>query len=166
MAKGRVKRGVTKGQLMKVEGMDEVLAEIEKRMDRVTGEAIKDALIEAGKPLWSQAKKNIAALPVSDRMKQILDAEVSIMRGKPKQPKIVVGMSQQAGIRKLGRKRRAINPYWVEFGTQERTGPPHPVYGTNRGRMKPFPFWRDALKTARPEIAQTLAKQMKEIVET
>jgi hypothetical protein len=166
MAKGRVKRGVTKGQLMKVEGMDGVLAEIEKRLDRVTGEAIKDALIEAGKPLWSQAKKDIAALKVSDRMKEILDAEVAMMRGKKKQPKIMVGMSQAAGKRKLGRNRRSINPYWVEFGTQERTGPPHPVYGTKRGRMKPFPFFRNALEKAKPEIAQALASQLKEIIET
>jgi len=157
MAKRVQRQTVSKKQLLKVGGTAEVIAAIEAQMDRMTGEAIKDALINAAKPLWAQAKSNIAALPIGRPAKEMLDAQVSIMRGKPKQPKVVVGMSQHAGLKKLGGRHRSWNPYWWEFGTRERKGP--------RGAIKATPFFRPAVTASKDQVRNRLAYELKLIVQ-
>ena len=167
MARKTVKQSVTKRQLMKVEGMEDVIANIEARIDRSMAEEIKETYVDAAKIIWSAVRKNIAALRISTGVddpssinrasREMLDAQVSIMRGKPKQPRVVVGMSQKAGLKKLGGAHRSWNPYWWEFGTQERTGPNHPIYGTRRGRIKPTPFFRSAVAASKAEVRDKLA---------
>lgn len=146
------RQAVTGRQLVKVDGMDEALKNIAKVMSKTTGEALKGAYIEAAKVLWKQARANIRALPLSDKAKAVLTAEVSIMRAPANRPYAMVGMSQQAGIRKLGKGGRFIsNPYWFEFGTK-------------RG-MKPTPFFRPAVSMARPGIKEALAGGLKKVLD-
>jgi len=153
---------VTKKQLLKMDGVAEALSEIEKRLDRATGNEIKKALIEGGKPLWRQAKQNIAGLGgVSKELKAILSAEVSMMRGKAKQPKILVGMSQLAGIKKLGRGGRFIpSPYWFEFGTAQRVT----KTGHRTGAITPTPFFRDAISKSKTAVREALAASLKALL--
>lgn len=149
---------VGKKQLLKVEGMAEIKANIERRINRTMAEGIKDICIDAAKIIWSRAKQNIAALPLGRPAKAMLDAQVSIMRGKPEQPRVLVGVSQRAGLRKIGGARGSWSPYWWEFGTQERAvTKAHPIYGLKRGKIKPTPFFKPAVSASRTAVRDKLA---------
>lgn len=159
----KTERLVGKRELVKVEGMKEALDKIQATLDRATGLEVKDVFIDGAKPIWSKAKHNIQGLPISNRLKQILDAEVMIFRAKPKQPYVVVGVSQGAGIKKLGDtpgrwkgKAFIINPYWVEYG----------IRGRSKGAYSGHPFFRPALASARESVKEALANGFKEILVT
>jgi hypothetical protein len=169
MAKKRVRRQtVSKNQLLKVDGMDDVLEEIEKRMDRMTGEAIKEALVNAAKPLFGQVKENIAGLSIGPKLKEMLTAQVAIMRGSKKVPRIMIGMSQDAGLHRRpdlfvrpDGKRKPVSPYWFEFGTAARVTDK----GHATGAIKSTPFWRPALSSSKDSIRNRLAYELKKIVQ-
>lgn len=145
------RRAVTQRQLLQIYGIDDVLDKIAKVLDKTTGNAVKDVYIDAAKPLWAQVKRNIAALPVSPRVKEILDAEMMINRGQDRKQHVLAGMSQQAGIKKLGLGGRFIlSPYWVEFGTSS--------------GMRPHAYFRPALAATRAQIRSKLEAGFKEII--
>ena len=103
--RGTGKALVTKSKLFKVDGMDEVLAEISNTMNRVTAQRLKQVYVEAAKVIWSQVKRNIASLPVSDKAKEMLDSMMMINQGKPTKQNVLSGMSQAWGIRQLSGKK-------------------------------------------------------------
>lgn len=157
----RAKQAVGKRDLVRVDGMPEVLENLKKRMERATAEAIKATLIDGGKPIWRQARANIQGLPVSARLKQILTAEVAMMKGKPKQPSIVVGISQAAGISRLGNQASSrggksfiINPYWVEKG----------IAGHRTGPYTGHPFFRPAVDSTKSEVVSRLSNGFKKLL--
>ena len=140
---------VGKARLLRIEGLDQVLENVLDFTDRAKAENLKEAFLEGAKPLWSQVKKNIQILPRSARAKEVLDACTIINKQERRKPFVLVGMSQQAGIKKLAQPNRFVgNPYWFEFGTK-------------RG-MKPTPFFRPAVVMARAQIAARLAEGMKD----
>lgn len=156
MAAKKARQAISQKKLLEIEGMDAVLKNIEKTIDRMKGERIKnEAYVEAAKHVWSQAKANVQALPISDRLKTILDAEISINRGLPANPYVLCGVSQKAGIQKLGGQGNfIINPYWVEKGIAGHTRGPY-----SGGK----PFFVPAVKSARSKVAETLKAKLLEI---
>ena len=165
MAK-RKYRAVTQKGLIKVEGMQEVLDNIAERLDRTVGKQVKAVYVEAAKAVWSKTKQNIAGLPASERLKQVLNAEVMINTGEDRQQNVLVGMSQQAGIRKLGNqagtyrgKRFIPSPYWFEHGTAMRQGP-----RGSTGRIAATPFFRPAVTSTRGEMRDRMAAGFKELL--
>jgi hypothetical protein len=155
------RRAITTRKLVAIEGIPEVLANIAKVMNKTTAESLKKLYIDAAKPVWSTAKRNISGLNVSPQLKQVLDAMVMINSAIPRNPYVLVGMSQQAGIRKLGKGRFIPNPYWFEFGTdaRKRSG------GGGTGRITPTPYFRPALTAARPLVKQAIVAGFPKILE-
>jgi hypothetical protein len=165
-----------------IAGMNEVLSNIEKIIAATdAGELMTDLFVEASKHIWTQTKRNIASLPVSADLKEVLDAETIINRAKRGNPYVLVGMSQQAGIKKLGGrhlkmtrggKRFIPSPYWFEFGTADRAtgksnskGQKFFSFGRRTGRIQATPFFRPAVSAAKPLVKQALAKGFPQILE-
>jgi len=168
--RGTGKALVSKAKLFRIEGMEETIDEIVRTMNRVTAIRLKHVFAEAAKPIWSQAKTNIAALPVtkhlSPELKEMLGAMMMINKGKPNDPKVLSGMSQDYGrksrpdlfAKTKGRgKWKIANPYWWEFGTRSRSGP--------RGSITPSPFFRTAVSAKRGEVKNVLVRELKKVVE-
>lgn len=156
MARRGTRQAVSQKALLELEGMDAVLKNIEKTIDRMKGERIKnEAYVEAAKHIWSQAKRNVQALPISDRLKTILDAEIMINRGLRANQYVLAGVSQKAGMQKLGGQGTfIINPYWVEKGIAGHTRGPY-----SGGK----PFFAPAVRSARSQVAETLKAKLLEI---
>jgi hypothetical protein len=175
--RGTGKALVTKSKLFQVEGMDDVIKEISRTMDRVTAERLKAIYVEAAIPIWSQVKRNIAKL-YSGPVQNMLDSMVMITKGKPKKQHVLSGMSQAYGIKQMptrlkkgGQLHRlgnwkVWNPYWWEFGTKERKiGYRHWKWGWFRGRIKPTPFFRPAVEEKKSEVRDILVRELRRVIE-
>ena len=170
--RGTGKALVTKRELFRVEGMDKILAEITKAMDRVTAERLKEVFVKAAIPIWSSVKENIASLDASTKIKQMLDAMMMINQGKPKRANVLTGMSQEYARRvkpNLFRREagwRILSPYWVEFGTQPRyTKKKHFKYGWFRGYLSPKPFFRPAVEANKGKVKEVLVSELRRVIE-
>lgn len=176
----RMRQAVTQNAWMKVEGMPDILRNIEKTISRTTGTRLEDeALVAGAKPIWSQAKQRVQALNLPPKLKQVLDAEVSIVKPRRPEPYVIVGTSQGAGVQKLGSlagswrgRRFVLNPYWIEFGVAgtKRNGGRFAGRGGEeqdvRGAYsRAQPFFRPAITTARPLVKAAIATALKKIVE-
>lgn len=173
-AKRRMASNVGGKRLLKIEGVAEAIAEVERTLSRTTGKRLKEEVLVGGaKVIWSAAKRNVAALPVSNRIKQILDAEVAIIVPSRPEPYVIVGVSQKAGIKKLGSSGFIINPYWIEMGV----GGAKRIGGKFAGRVKggsadaqgqysaPHPFFRPALSASRKGARTAIANGLKTLVQ-
>lgn len=160
-----VNRLVGAADLIQIEGLGDVIANIAALVDRFTVKRLKQVYIEASKPVWSQAKRNIDGLPVSPELKEVLHAMTMINTAAPDADYVLMGMSQQAGIKKLGRtkegnKRMIPNPYWFEFGTANRATSKRAT-----GKINATPFFRPALEAKKREVKAVLEQELKKLLE-
>jgi hypothetical protein len=154
---------VTRGKLLKIEGVDEVLANITKTMSRVKGKEIKAGYVRiAREELASRVHANIDGLPVSQDVKEVLHAAAVTNAGPEEIPNAVVMISQQAAIKRLGRSGGRIpNPYWWEYGTMSRVT----KAGRRTGQITPSPFFRRAVTASRGAILAALVKLFQGVVD-
>lgn len=156
--------GVTSRQLLKVEGVEEILKEIARRLpsNPVVGRKLKTVFLEAAKPIQERAKHNIDGLPISFSARTLLKGQVVAGRGPAKHPNAFVALYQWA-VNVASRKSeggRVPNPSWFEFGTVERVD----KSGHKTGKMTATPFFRPAITQARPEVKQVLVEGLKEVL--
>ncbi len=152
-------KAITQRGLLRIEGMQALLDAVVERMDRATAQSIKDIYVAAATKLTQRVRQNIAALPYSERLKEALRSGVVINRGQDKKPNVLVGVSQKAGVKQLGRQRFMPNPYWFEHGTAMRV-----TSRGARGRINATPFFRPAVLAARDDIRTTIADGMRSLL--
>ena len=153
---------ITKGGLIKLEGMGEIISKMEKIIENTSGgtagKKLKKVYVAAASEISKQARRNIQNLEVSADLKAALTASVVTNEGPESKPNAVSKVSQPAAIRKLG---DAPNPYWWEYGTVPRaTGK-----GANRGQIKPQPFFIPAVNQARGKAIEVLTDGLKKLIE-
>jgi HK97 gp10 family phage protein len=153
---------ITKGGLLKLEGLGEIISKMEKIIENTSGGAagkkLKKVYVSAASVISAQARRNIANLEVSPDLRAALIASVVTNEGPESKPNAISKVSQPAAIRKLG---DAPNPYWWEYGTVPRaTGK-----GANRGQIKPQPFFRPAIEQARGKAIEVLTDGLKKLIE-
>ena len=166
MAKrGRRLSTVTVGRaskLFKIEGTEEILEKITSLRNIARLREIKEVFALASIPVWSQAKRNVATLPAGQRLKEILDAGVIINKGEERKSNALVGVSQEASMKKLNRKQRFVaNPYWFEFGTAMRKT----KQGKSTGAIPATPFFRPAVAAKKAEVRNALEVGILRIIE-
>lgn len=153
---------ITKGGLLKLEGLGEIVSRMEKIIENTSGGAagkkLKKVYVAAASVISAQARRNIQGLEASPELKAALTASVVTNEGPEGKPNAVSKVSQPAALRKLG---DAPNPYWFEYGTVPRaTGK-----GANRGQIKPQPFFRPAIEQARGKAIEVLTDGLKKLIE-
>ena len=148
------------GQDVRVFRNDQITLEgIEARLANLQAKVMKDAFVTATKPAYGAILQNINALPVGTRLKEVLRPQVSISRGEDRKPNVLLGMSQGAGTKRLP-NRFIVNPYWVEFGTMQRST----KGGRRTGRFSATPFFRPAVTASRGAIRQALVSELKALL--
>lgn len=159
LGKKRAYQAVSQGSLVKLDGMQDVLDGIAERLGNLEIEVLKDAWINASKPLLRAVRTNITALPVGSSTKEVLQAQVSVAAGPENKPNVLIGMSQKRGVANLP-NRFIFNPYWVEFGTVDRAT----KGGKRTGKIQPTPYFRPAVTAARTQVHEALAREFKELL--
>ena len=158
------KTAVTTKKLLQVEGIEDVMEAISKRIsedariagltgDNKTGLALKQLFLDAAKPVQDNAQRNIDGLPISGSAKNVLKSQVVRGRGPQRFKNAFVAMYQWAATKGQG---SIPNPYWFEFGTKPREGP--------RGQMTPTPFFRPAVTASRGAVRAALVDGLKRIL--
>ncbi len=158
-------RAVSKKALMRFEGMDTVIAKMEKIIANTSGGTqgakLKRVYVEAAAIVSNQARANIASLPnTSAELKEVLSAMVVTNEGPESKPNAISAVVQQVGVKKFP-DRFVPNPYWFEYGTVARTT----KKGANRGQIQPTPFFRPAIATARGKATEVLVDGLKKLVD-
>jgi HK97 gp10 family phage protein len=153
---------ITKGGLLKLEGLGEIVSKMEKIIENTSGGAagkkLKKVYVLAAGEVSKQARRNIANLEVSPELKELLTASIVTNAGPENKPNAISKVSQPAAEKRLG---YAMNPYWWEYGTVPRaTGK-----GANRGQIKPQPFFRPAVEQARGKAIEVLTDGLKKLIE-
>jgi hypothetical protein len=152
-------QSVTTKSLVKLEGGQEVIDGIEARLANLKAEIIKESFVKAALPAYGAVLQNINALPVGNKLKEVLRPQVSISRGEDRKPNVLLGMSQGAGTKRLP-DRFIVNPYWVEFGTAERST----KGGRRTGRFSATPYFRPAITASKGAIRQALVSELKALL--
>ena len=133
-------------------------------MSKMTGKAAKSVFYDGATLHSNQVRHNIQGLPVSQRLKRVLEAAVVTNMGPENKSNAISMMSQKAAERKLGGAAaddRYPNPYWFEFGTQPRRSG-----GGDRGQITPTPFFRMAIQQVRNSVKDVLVTGLGKIVES
>lgn len=155
---------VSTKSLLKVEGVAEIVKQLEAIIDQTTGKYLKRVYVRGAALVSDQARANIQNLPISEQVKKVLTATVVTNEGPESKPNAISAVSQRAAERRLSAKQNGIrvpNPFWFEYGTVPRaTGT-----GANRGMMKPTPFFRPAVEAKRAEVKQFLIDELRDILE-
>ena len=157
---------ITKGGLIKLEGLGPIIGKLEKAIANTSGgtagKKLKKVYVAAASEISKQVRQNIANLDASPKLRAALTASVVTNEGPEGKPNAISKVSQQAAVRKLG---DAPNPYWFEYGTVPRaTGK-----GANRGQIsetKPGAFFRPAVQQARGKAITVLTDGLKKLIET
>jgi len=146
---------VTKGSLLKFDGIPELIGKFEKALDAASGSkgaALKDVYVSAALVIKDQIGANIQGMSGSAELKEVMNATLVVNAGPEDKPNAIVAMRQQAAIKRLGKGRSIPNPAWFEYGTVARqTGK-----GWNRGTIQPTPVFRPGIEQARPRAAKVL----------
>lgn len=161
------KAAVTGRQLVKVEGIEEVLQEIKNRISELRyrggagdyGKAVKQLFYEAAEPIEKQAKQNIDRLAIGRTAQRILKQQIVRGRGPRRHPNAFVTLYQWAA-ETTGGGSRIPNPYWFEYGTHER----RTKRGRRTGQMRPTPFFRPAITQARNEVKALLIEGLRRLI--
>jgi hypothetical protein len=157
------RQAVTSRQLLKIEGIEEILKKIAERLPRhhVVGPKLKDMYLKAALPIQAQAKRNIDSLPLAAGAKTTLKQQVVAGRGPARFPNAFVSMYQWAATaQSVGPGGRIPNPYWFEFGTalRETKG------GHRTGQITATPYFRPAITQARGKVKLELEAGLKRIL--
>lgn len=153
---------VTTKRLLKVEGVQELITAIEQYVNQTTGIYLKSIYFKAATVVSEQARLNIDAMQVDDRLKLVLKHSVFTSEGPAHHPNAFSALSQWRAAKKLGGKasgRRYVNPYWWEFGTAER----HTAGGKYTGKISPQPFFRPAITQSRDKVVAVLVDGLAEL---
>jgi hypothetical protein len=154
---------ITKGGLLKLEGLTEIVSKMEKIIANTSGgeagKKLKKVYVLAAGEVSKQARRNIANLDASPDLKKLLTASIVTNAGPENKPNAISKVSQPAAEKKLG---YAMNPYWWEYGTVPRTT----GKGANRGQIKPKPFFIPAVNQAKGKAIEVLVDGLKKLIET
>jgi hypothetical protein len=156
---------ITKGGLLKLEGLTEIVSKMEKIIANTSGgeagKKLKKVYMAGASVISAQVRRNISALDASPKLKAALAASVVTNEGPENKPNAISKVSQPAAIRKLG---GAPNPYWFEYGTVPRAT----AKGANRGRIsqtKPGAFFRPAVQQAGGKAVSVMVDGLKKLIE-
>jgi len=153
---------ISNRQLLRVEGVAEIVDRIGTLVDRATGKHIKKVYRDAALLVSNQARENIRSLGVSQKLKDVLTASVVTNEGPENLQNAVSAVSQHAAQKKMGGKmsgNRFPNPYWFEYGTAARSSG-----GASRGQISPSPFFRPAVSQQRSAVLYYLTAEFRKIV--
>ena len=157
---------ITKGGLLKLEGLTEIVSQIEKIIENTSGGAagknLKKVYVKAASVISRQARRNIQALPISGQLKQVLSSTVVTNEGPENKSSAISKVSQKAGVKRVEGELYVGNPYWWEYGTVPRAT----SKGANRGQIKPTPFFRPAVNQAKGKAIEVLVDGLKKLIET
>lgn len=159
----RTKSLVSKSTLIRFEGLEGLIGKFEAALDKANGakgQELKDVYVAAAGVVARQIRSNIHQLPVSAPLKQVLEATIIVNAGPEDKPNAIVGMVQNAAIRKLGKGRSIPNPAWFEYGTVARVN----GKGANRGMIQPSPVFRPALAQSAKEVTQVLSDGLRRVL--
>lgn len=151
----------TRRDLSRIEGIEEVLKNIEKRLpkDRAVGQKLKEVFKHAAEPIQEQARSNIKSTPLNESGKKLLSEMVVVGKGPARHPNAFVSLYQFAI-----HSDTILNPYWVEFGTAMRfTGKKG---GPRRftGQIIFSPFFRPAISQARGKVKGRLVDGLRTVL--
>ncbi len=160
MARGRRSLVTTKG-LSKIEGMDELQANISRMMDKVTGHKLKKLFYRGAATVRDMARRNVDGIKADREMKEWLKTKVIASYGPERFPNAFVVL-QGSAPRWRGGEEDMPNPYWWEFGTQARST----KSGGRRGQMVPQKFFRPAITASRRKVRGILEEGFRDIVQS
>ena len=158
---------VSKGGLLKVEGLAQIIGKLEKIIENTTGGTagpkLKKIYFEAAAIHSNQVRANIANLNASADLKEVLTLAVVTNEGPENRPNAISAIVQGAAIRRLNDPDRFVpNPYWFEFGTVPRVN----RKGANRGMIHPSPFFTPAIEQSRQRVIESLKNGLKKLLES
>ena len=160
MARGRRSLVTTKG-LSKIEGMNELQANISRMMDKVTGHKLKKLFYRGAATVRDQARRNVDGIKANREVKGWLKKKLIASYGPERYPNAFVVLQGHAPEWRGGGENMP-NPYWWEFGTAERTT----KSGGARGKMTAQPFFRPAITASRRKVRGILAEGFHDIVQS
>lgn len=159
----RVQPLISKKTLMKFEGLEGLIGRFHEVLDNASGakgSALKGVYIDAAGVVARQIRTNVQQLDASEKLKQVLGATIIVNAGPENKANALVGMVQNAAIRKLGKGRSIPNPAWFEYGTVARVN----EKGSNRGMIHPSPVFRPALVQSTGQVTKVLSDGLRRVL--
>jgi hypothetical protein len=135
--------------------MDQLIGKFEEVLavaSGAKGQELKDVYLHAAGIIAKATRENLHTLPISPALREVLEATIIVNQGPEDKPNAIVGMIQNAAIKKLGKGRSIPNPAWFEYGTVSRTT----GTGANRGLIHPAPVFRPAIERSRDDVTKAL----------
>lgn len=124
-----------------IEGIDEILDNVSRVIDGVSGKKAKEVYYEGGKILRDAARRNAPYDPGRKRGTHLRDA-IFVDEGPENKPNALVGVRYNPG--------GAPHAHLVEYGSS---------------RSQAQPYFRPAIVSAGPRIGETIKKGLRKIIE-
>ena len=157
------RQAVTRSQLFKVDGLEDVLDAV-GRVQKGTAKELKKVFMLAAVVVAQDAQRNVDKIPSSSLNasgKRKLQQMIISAYGEPRKDNVIVGVSA-VRARKLNKGKRFMNPYWWEFGTAVR----YTKRGGRRGQIKATPYFRPAVTANKARVRDILASGIFQAIES